>query len=311
MNNNEIFKLYLSLIGGLLVFVALILIVLGKIFHKDVSSIWKIYRGWLVMIPFFLGFVYLGRIAFILGVLSLSTFSFIEFSRATRLNENRWITYVVFLGIIAVAVLALIRNPPTGYFGAYGMFMALPVYVIGLILLVPILQNHHEGQLQAISLGVMGFIYFGWMFGHLSFLADSSYAINYVLYLVFAVQIADISAYNFGKLFGRHKLRSNISPNKTLEGGIGALIVSLCLPWFFRETFPEFGTLQLVLTGLIVGIGSQLGDLTISLIKRDMGIKDMGTLIPGHGGVLDRIDSLIIAVPLFFHMTRYFGALYP
>lgn len=311
MINNEILKLYLNLIGGLLIVVALILIVLSKIFHKDVSSVWRIYRGWLIMIPFFLVFVLLGRWVFILGVLVLSIFSFIEFSRATELHLNPWITYIVYLGITAVAVLALIRNPPTGYFGAYGMFMALPVYAIGLIVLMPILQNRHEGQLQAISLGVMGFLYFGWMFGHISFLADSFYAINYVMYLVFATQIADISAYNFGKLFGRHKLCNNISPNKTLEGAIGAFVVSICLPWLFRSTFPEFGPLQLLLTGLIMGIGSQLGDLTISLIKRDLGIKDMGTLIPGHGGILDRIDSLIIAAPLFFHMIRYFGALYP
>lgn len=311
MINNDVFRIYLSLIGSLLIVVGLLLLVLNKIFHKNVSSVWRIYRGWLIMVPIFLTFVFLGRVVFIIGIFGLSAFSFYEFSRATELNQSRWIAYVVYTGIVAIAILAIIRNPPTGYFGAYGMFMALPVYVIGLILLVPILQNHSDGQLKATSLGVMGFIYFGWMFGHISFLADSFYSANYVLYLVFAVQIADISAYNFGKFFGHYKLRSNISPNKTLEGGIGALIVSLCLPWFFRQTFPEFGPLQLVLTGLIVGIGSQLGDLTISLIKRDMGIKDMGTLIPGHGGVLDRIDSLIIAAPLFFHMTRYFGALYP
>jgi phosphatidate cytidylyltransferase len=311
MTSNDILSLYLSLIGGLLIAAALILLTLEKIFHKDVSSVWRIYRGWLVMIPFFLVFLLLGRVIFILGVLILSIFSYIEFSRATQPYRNQWIANIVYLGIISVAILALIRNPPTGFFGAYGMFMALPVYVIGLIVLMPILQNHPEGQLREISLGVMGFLYFGWMFGHISFLADSFYSANYVLYLVFATQIADISAYNFGKLFGRHKLRENVSPNKTLEGAIGALVVSLCLPWLFRSTFPEFGPLQLILTGLIMGIGSQLGDLTISLIKRDLKIKDMGTLIPGHGGILDRIDSLIIATPLFFHMIRYFGALYP
>lgn len=311
MINNAVFQLYVTLIVGLLVFVGSLLLLLDKVFHKNVSSVWRIYRGWLVMIPIFIIFVFFGRLVFIFGVLAISIFSFSEFSRATQLNKNPWITYVVYLGIVAVAVLAIIRNPVTGYFGGYGMFMALPVYVIGLILFVPIFQNRHEGQLQAIALGMMGFIYFGWMLGHLSFLADSSYSINYVLYLVFAVQIADISAYNFGKLFGRHKLRSNISPNKTTEGAVGAFVVSLVLPWVFRSTFPEFGPLQIFLTGLIMGIGSQLGDLTISLIKRDLDIKDMGTLIPGHGGILDRIDSLIIATPLFFHMIRYFGALYP
>jgi phosphatidate cytidylyltransferase len=73
-----------------------------------------------------------------------------------------------------------------------------------------------------------------------------------------------------------------------------------------RFSFNYFGTLQCVLTGLIVGIGGQLGDLSISVIKRDVGVKDMGAAIRGHGGILDRIDSLIYVAPLFFHMAGYF-----
>jgi phosphatidate cytidylyltransferase len=111
-------------------------------------------------------------------------------------------------------------------------------------------------------------------------------------------------------MFGRHKLREAISPNKTWGGALGALAVSMALPWLLRFSFPHFGPLQLVLTGLIVGVGGQLGDLTISMIKRDIGMKDMGSLIPGHGGVLDRIDSLIFAGPLFFHMVRWFYDVY-
>ena len=302
--------MYVWLIGSLLVLAGIILIFLDKLLHKNVSSIWRIYRGWLVMVPIVFIFILLGRIVLIVGLFGLSMFGFFEYSRATRLNQNKWITRVVYLGIITVAVFALVLDLKTGYLGAYGFFMALPVYVVSLIFLVPIIQNRYEGQLNLLALGITGFIYFGWMFGHLVFLANSDYVINYILYLVFAVEISDISAYTFGKMFGKNKLRSNISPNKTIEGALGALIVSLCLPWLFRGTFPEFGTLQLILTGLIVGIGGQLGDLTISMIKRDMGIKDMGTLIPGHGGVLDRVDSLIFVSPLFFHMTRYIDALY-
>src|SRR5437870_9422106 len=147
------------------------------------------------------------------------------------------------------------------------------------------------------------------MFGHVAFLVNSDHAYSYLGYLVLAVELNDVAAFAFGKLFGRHPLRSNISPKKTWEGALGAMAVSLLLPWLLRFSFPHFGTTQLLLTGLIIGVGGQLGDLSISVIKRDIGIKNMGVAIPGHGGILDRIDSLIYAAPLFFHMAGYFYGL--
>ena len=101
-------------------------------------------------------------------------------------------------------------------------------------------------------------------------------------------------------------MRSEISPNKTWEGAIGAFAVGMILPWVLRFSFPFFGPRELVLAGLIVGIGGQLGDLSISVIKRDIGTKDMAATIPGHGGIFDRIDSLIYAAPLFMHMAGYY-----
>jgi phosphatidate cytidylyltransferase len=147
------------------------------------------------------------------------------------------------------------------------------------------------------------------MFGHLAFLANATNAYGYLLYVLFATEINDVAAFTCGRLFGRRPFRSNISPKKTWEGALGALAVSMALPWAMRFSFPDFGPTQLVLTGLIVGVGGQLGDLAISVIKRDIGIKDMGEGIPGHGGVLDRIDSLIYVAPLFFHMAGYFYGL--
>ena len=148
------------------------------------------------------------------------------------------------------------------------------------------------------------------MFGHVTFLANADRAYGYLLYLIFAVELNDVAAFTCGKLFGRHPLRSNISPKKTWEGSLGALAVSLALPWLMRFSFPHFSAVELVLTGLIVGIAGQLGDLSISVIKRNLGIKDMGAVLEGHGGILDRVDSLIYVAPLFFHMVRWFNDLY-
>ncbi|HEU6447724.1 MAG TPA: phosphatidate cytidylyltransferase [Verrucomicrobiae bacterium] len=309
--HSEIFRNYFFIMVAVLAAAGIVLSLLRWGLKKNVLSIWATYRSWLIMAPLMFGCVFAGRVTVIVCFCLVAAFGFKEFARATGLYRDWWMTAAVYIGIAAVGVTSLIHQPqgkePGN--GWYGLFIVLPVYVIALILFVPIVRNRVEGQLQTMSLAILGFIYIGWMFGHLIFLANATNAYGYLLYIVFATEINDVAAFTFGKLFGRHPFRSNISPKKTWEGSLGALAVSMVLPWALRFSFPQFGTTQLILTGLIVGIGGQLGDLAISVIKRDIGIKDMGAGIPGHGGLLDRMDSLIYTAPLFFHMTRYFYGL--
>lgn len=304
---NDIFRLYLMITVASLATAGVVLAFATFVLRKDVRTIWVTYRSWLIMAVLVLGFVFAGRVAVIVGVTLLAVFGFKEFARATGLYQDWWMTGAGYAGIVATGVTSLIGHPRgmepgTGW---YGMFVALPVFVIAVILLIPILRNRVHGQLQLMSLTIVGFIYIGWMFGHLGFLANALNAYGYLLYVVFATELNDVAAFTFGKLFGRHQFRSEISPRKTWEGAIGAFAVSLALPWVMRFSFPDFGVWRLILTGVIVGVGGQLGDLSISVIKRDVGIKDMGATIPGHGGLLDRIDSLIYVAPLFFHMAGY------
>ena len=260
------------------------------------------------MAPLALLVVFAGRIPTIIGITLLAIFGFKEFARASGLYRDWWMTGAVYAGIVAVGAASLMSHPHAEEPGAgwYGFFTATPVFAIALILLIPILRNRARGELQRMSLAIVGFVYIGWMFGHLGFLANTNNAYGFICYIVFATELSDVAAFTFGRLFGRHPLRSKISPSKTWEGALGALAVSMLLPWLFRFSFPFFGAWQLVLTGLIVGIGGQLGDLSISVIKRDIGTKDMGATIPGHGGILDRIDSLIYVAPLFMHMANYY-----
>ena len=301
---------YVALVSTLLASIGLLLLVLTYVFHCRLGSVWRTYRSWLVMVPLVLLVVVLGRVATILSVAALAMFAFREFARATGLDKDSGITAAVYVGIAAVAASSLVQDPWRHLPGWYGLFMALPVYVVSLILVVPIARNRTRGQLQNSALAVLGFIYVGWMFSHVGFLANSPHAYGYLMFLLLAVESSDVAAFTSGKLFGRRKLRAEISPNKTWGGALGALAVSMGLPWLLWFSFPHFGPVQLILAGLIVGIGGQLGDLTLSMIKRDVGVKDMGSLIPGHGGLLDRVDSLIFTAPLFFHMVRWFYDIY-
>jgi len=209
----------------------------------------------------------------------------------------------VYLAIIAAAACVLFRS--------FATFMILPALAVALFLFVPVARNNFDGQLRAISLAVLAFLYIGWMLLHAAWLGGRPETIGHLFFLLFAVELSDVAAFTFGKFAGgaagRHPLRSAISPRKTWEGAIGALGVSMLLPWLMRGfSFPQFGPKQLVLTGLIVGVGGQLGDLSLSVIKRDLGVKDMGGAIPGHGGVLDRVDSLLYTSPLFVHMVNHY-----
>lgn len=301
-----IFQAYVLAAFAILLAVGALLVVLrSKLGAEGFAKIWATYRSWWVMIPLFLAVLALGRTAFILSLAALAIMAVREYAAATGLYRDWWMTGVIYLGVGAVALLSWMPNSRLDVMGWYGMFMALPVYMVGAILVIPILRNRSRGQLQTMCLAVLGFIYLAWMFGHFGFLANADNGTAYLLYLFFAVVFGDVAAYTFGRLFGKRPLRDQISPNKTLEGALCSLAGSMALPWLLRFTFPEFSPLQLMLTGLIVGVGGQLGDLAISTIKRDLGVKDLGQMIPGHGGVLDRVDSLIFVAPLFFHMVRW------
>lgn len=122
----------------------------------------------------------------------------------------------------------------------------------------------------------------------------------WLLYVMLLVWGADSGAYLFGKLFGKHKLAPKVSPGKTWEGVIGGLVTSALISWLFGRYAPlNVVPVTLLVCSVIAALASVLGDLTESMFKREAGIKDSGNLIPGHGGILDRIDSLTAAVPVF------------
>jgi phosphatidate cytidylyltransferase len=151
-------------------------------------------------------------------------------------------------------------------------------------------------------------------FGHLAFLFSfppqpGFSAGNYglVLFLLFLTQFNDILQFLWGKSIGKHKILPSVSPNKTWEGFLGGFICTTILAYFFKFlTF--FTPVQAIIAGGLISFAGFAGDLNISAVKRDIGIKDMGNLIPGHGGIMDRIDSLSYTSLAFFNLAWYWRA---
>jgi phosphatidate cytidylyltransferase len=309
MWHSEIFRAYLFILAGLLAVVGALLGLLTWGFKKHLDSIWLTYRSWVVMIFIGMGAVLLGQTPTIILLVLLAVFGFKEFARATGLYEDWWMTGAAYLAIIALGVAAGVPAAGGTSSAQWNRFLSIPMFATAAFLVIPIIRNRTQSQLQAMALTLFGFTCIGWMFLHLLFLARQRETLGHLLFLVTAVELSDVAAFTCGKIFGasgRHLLRGKISPGKTWEGALGGLAVAMALPWMMRFSFPLFGPPQLILTGLIVGVGGQLGDLAVSVIKRDLGQKDMGTAIPGHGGILDRIDSLSFAAPLFVHMVNGF-----
>ncbi|MCP4291990.1 MAG: phosphatidate cytidylyltransferase [bacterium] len=183
------------------------------------------------------------------------------------------------------------------------------------IMIRELFRTNMSQSLGHMAVTVFGIMYVGWLGSHLVLLRQLPVSLqlndNIGARLVFLVALltwaTDSSAYFFGVSFGRHKLIPRISPNKTIEGAVGGLIGAALAGWLLTRSLVPFVTPTAgTILGLIVGVMAQLGDLVESLIKRDAGIKDTAELIPGHGGVLDRFDSMLFTAPVVYYYFRFF-----
>ena len=195
----------------------------------------------------------------------------------------------------------------------YGMFIIfIPVYLFLLMPMRMVLIGKTGDFLRAAGTLHWGLMTCVFSLSHAAYLLalpaemnPAGGSVGPLLYLVLLTALNDVAQYCWGKLLGRRKVAPSVSPGKTVAGLVGAVVTIAALamllgPWLTPLTLLEsFGA------GVLVSLAGFIGDVTISAIKRDLGIKDSGTLIPGHGGVLDRVDSLTYTAPLFFHYLYY------
>ncbi len=197
----------------------------------------------------------------------------------------------------------------------HSLHPAIPWREIGLGLVVLIafaIALSDQLDVGDVAFNLMAFLYVPWMLGYfilLRYSPDGHLGIITLSLPLLATFSTDVGAYFVGKSFGRHKLAPSISPNKTIEGSIGGLLTAflslMIYTWFIQGVFP-FGRWELMVFSLLISVAAQLGDLTESMIKRYCGVKDSGTFLPGHGGILDRLDSLIFSIPLTYYLLVIF-----
>jgi phosphatidate cytidylyltransferase len=276
--------------------------VTGKTGPERRRELWARYRSWLLLAPLIVGPILLGAAWTMAAVGLMSLVCYREFARATGMFRQPAISSLVVLGILAVTF-AVVDH-------WYGLFVAITPLLIALMAAVALCSDQPKGYVQRVALGVFAFLLFGVCFGHLAYFANDARFRPMLLWLILCVELNDVFAYIVGKTLGGARLAPNTSPNKTVAGALGALVLSTALAaslgaWVFAGTALDT-PLKLITLGVILSVTAQLGDLTLSSIKRDLGIKDWAATFPGHGGLLDRFNSLLFAAPAVFHYVGYF-----
>lgn len=265
----------------------------GKLSASAHTELGRRMRTWAVIIPAASLPILLGPVAIAMGITLLGLFLFREFARATGIRLDRALGIPVLVGFAVVAA-AMIRDE-------YELLLFSAPLFAALTMAGGLLKDRPAGYLKRIGCANLGFMICGVWPAHLGFLAQwTSPAL--LLWMVLAVELNDVFAYLSGKLVGRRALCPNTSPGKTRGGLIGSLVLTTIFVtasglFLFRdEIVGEVGVL--VPLGMILSLTGTVGDLILSSIKRDLDLKDLAELLPGHGGLLDRCDSLVFAAPV-------------
>lgn len=237
-------------------------------------------------LPIFIIVVWFGNPWLTFFVAIIAALGSIEFYRMASHNRIWPIAY-----FCTAITLLLIFSPYYPYFITKPFVLAFAI-IVSLIWLL--FQSQREGAFNNWAWIMAGILYIGWTLSYWSELRNVEHSREWVLLSTLTVMASDTSAFFVGRAWGKHHMAPSISPKKTWEGAIGGLLGSIIVSFILGIVFSlPLSYWQLVLLGCVISILAQLGDLVESLLKRNTGVKDSSNLVPGHGGILDRIDSFI------------------
>ncbi|WP_156143357.1 phosphatidate cytidylyltransferase [Sulfurospirillum cavolei] len=291
----------IGVILGLLLLATLVV----RVFFRTSTELKDRVQSWWIIV-----------LAFVVGAMLHTTVAMFFFALISYLALKEYFTLIptrrTDRRIIFYAYLSIVIQYWFAGIQWYGMFIIwIPVYLFLLLPFRQVLIGDTKGFLEHTSRVQWGLMMFVFGLSHIAYMMTLPVLNGHdvggkelVLYLVLLTELNDILQYLWGKTLGKHKIIPKVSPNKTVEGFLGAFFTLSLLGVAFSFLTP-FTWMQALFAGMLISSAGFIGDVVISMVKRDIGVKDSGNLLPGHGGILDRIDSLTYTAPLFFHYTYY------
>ncbi len=303
LENKEVFFI-VFLILGILIFSTLLFFIWGAISPKsNLKELKMRTKSWWMMATIFITAVLVHPvISFVaFGLLSFVAMREIASISKNIRDEDRRVIIWCYLAIPVQYYLAY-----KGYYNLFTIFIPVFMFVwIPFMLVVRGITNDIGRSMSVLPTQLMLTVF---SLSHLAYFLSLPGLPSFdaggrglLLFIVFITEINDVFQFTWGKIFGKHKIIPKISPNKTWEGFIGGLLTTVLIGYFLRFLTP-MNEWEAVIVTFIVACFGFVGDVVISAVKRDIGIKDTGSSIPGHGGILDRIDSLSMTAPIFFYL---------
>lgn len=306
IKNREI-AIVIGLIFGILVCASLLFWILRKVKPKgDYSELIRRTRSWWVMATVFVLATILHSI---ITFIALGLLSFLALRELSSISKNvreadRKVLIWCYLCIPVQYYFAYI-----GHIGLFLIFIPVFMYLWIAFMLVIIGETEDISRSMSVLPSQLILTVFG--VSHLAFLISLPDIQGFeaggralLLFVVFITELNDVCQFTWGRLLGKYKVVPKVSPNKTWEGLIGGVITTIVVGYYIRFLTP-FSDIEILITCGCIAVIGFIGDVVISAIKRDIGIKDTGNTIPGHGGILDRIDSLAVTGPIFFYIVYY------
>lgn len=257
-----------------------------------------------------LGGIYFSKISFLLlfavilflGLKELFQLSF--YNDETAKSKYAWFGPILCISpfvMISLQKLEMVHIPDSGF--SYLLLFGFPVFIA---FIFELLANGMQdfSRISKIALGILYLTFPICLLADLAIYQEQFHPML-VLGLLFLIWINDTGAYFVGSGFGKRKLYPSISPGKSWEGSIGGAIITLIVAVFFPKIFGEYGSTAWIILGMIAIVFGTIGDLVESMLKRNVGVKDSGNMMPGHGGVLDRFDAFIFLIPFVYLYISY------
>ncbi len=258
----------------------------------------------LILLPIVVFFIVFGGVPLKIAVLALSLIGMFEFYRAF----HKKIKPVHFVGFIFAFIYIVFAE---FFINENNMFNILVSFFL-VSLLASLVFFHNDITIQDIMVTFFGFFYVSFLISHIYLVREYTYG-KFFIWLIFISAFGcDTGAYFTGMFFGKNKLIPSLSPKKTIEGAIGGVVVATLLAVIYALIIERYFVLEDVntvllcfITGIIGSLLAQIGDLSASAIKRYVDLKDYGNLIPGHGGILDRFDSVLFTAPVVYYIMLF------